>query len=175
MRPRLNIMRANKQLYNEVMKYFYKNWRLYIRADCSAVGQVLSDEVCYEGVRRTIDSAVLELLKELEIRVYEHPSYSKGMPSSRLSTLFKTLRLERVRITFDPEVFSRTENKLNERFGKKLIREIPASVSVSWSRNDAAAFFGSTAVEQRLYQALQEKFSSWTGQSLTIPERVVTQ
>lgn len=68
-------MRANRQLHDEVIKYFYKNWRLFVRVDSSPLGRLRQGEVCYQGVRPTINSATLELLKELEIRVHEHLVY----------------------------------------------------------------------------------------------------
>ena len=45
-RPRLNIMRANRQLHDEVIKYFYKNWRLFVRVDSSPLGRLRQGEVC---------------------------------------------------------------------------------------------------------------------------------
>ncbi|KAG9193512.1 hypothetical protein G6011_03547 [Alternaria panax] len=128
-RPRLNIMRASRQLHDEVTKYFYKNWRLYVRVDSSPLGQLRQGEVCYQGVRPTINSATLELLKELEIRVYDHLVYLTGPPSSRISYIFGTFKLERVRITFE---LSKTfgghiKDPKMELFCRRLIDQIPAS------------------------------------------------
>ena len=170
-------MRANRQLHDEVTKHFYKNWRLFVRVDASYRSPLYLGEVCYERARPIINSAILELVKELEIRVYEHLVYSTAPPSSRIRKIFDTFKIERVRITFElSKTFEgRTKDMNLQRFGKKIFTQIPASVSVSWSRDDAAVFFRSTAIEHILQRALQERVSPRTDQNSTLPERVLTQ
>jgi hypothetical protein len=174
-------MRANRQLHDEVSKYFYKNWRLCARVGPALLGHSRRDYVAVnlQEAIPTINSATRELLKELEIRIYEHLRYAviTAPPPSPISNIFDIFKLERVHITFElSDTFrGRTEDTNMERFGKSLIKQIPASVSVSWSHKDAAAFFGSPAVEQRLYQALQDRVSPEIGRNVTVPERMVTQ
>jgi len=83
------------------------------------------------------------------------------------------LKLERISITFTESEFyrltaaestnpkalevQRIQYEKLERFARWFINQIPASVNVSWSREDAAIFFNSAAVEQRLYQAIQDR------------------
>ena len=124
----------------------------------------------------TINPNTLQLLKELEFEFYKSqrgeccPSESWMNPLGRI---YDRLKLERIRITFtksdryrltaalaaNPELLKlqRTQYEKLERFARWFINQIPASVNVSWSREDAAIFFNSTAVEQRLYQAIQER------------------
>jgi hypothetical protein len=134
------------------------------------------DRVVFESPQTIamINPATLELLKELEIEVYKsvigdmYPSESWTILTSNI---FDLLRLERVRITFTkPDPFSRysgpgliPQKVKSEQFARWLIAQVPASVHISWSHEDAAAFFGSTAIEQRLYQAIQERTSSEMG------------
>lgn len=138
----------------------------------------------------TINPTTLQLLKELEFKFYKtqcgdcYPSESWMNPMSRI---YDTLKLERIRITFtkrdqyrltaavalNPELLKeqRIQCEKLERFGRWFINQIPASVDVSWSREDAAIFFNSTAVEQRLYQAIQERASPGTGQVVAVQGR----
>jgi hypothetical protein len=136
----------------------------------------------------TINPAIVELLKELEIEMFKTlvgNMYPPESWTSPMSHVFDGLKLERVRITFNkskPWALSASAARnpafLNaheiqyeklERFGRWLINQIPASVNVSWSREDAAVFFNSTAVEQRLHQAIQDRVLSVTDEHVTRP------
>ncbi|KAI4944910.1 hypothetical protein J4E91_008254 [Alternaria rosae] len=182
------------QLHNEVRKFFYGNRRMFIQ-----VGPVLMDKeraIEYDDAFKclhmstTINPTTLQLLKEMEFEFYKtqcgeyYPSESWMNPMDRI---YDTLKLERIRITFtkrdqyrltaavavSPELLKeqRIQYEKLERFGRWFINQIPASVNVSWSREDAAIFFNSTAVEQRLYQAIQERALPETGQAVAVPGR----
>jgi hypothetical protein len=173
-------MRANRQIHHEVSDYFYKNWR-----PCVPVHTLVmlahprrpDDIVSFQKNIAAINPANLELLKELEIHVTEEDYSTIRTPRLLpLSYIFDILKVERVHITFKLYESVRAWRQDTDRkpFGLWLLDQIPASVHVSWSHKDAAAFFRSTAVEQRFYQALQERPSTKTAQNIASVGHVIT-
>ncbi|KAI4664100.1 uncharacterized protein J4E79_003601 [Alternaria viburni] len=179
-RPRLNIMRTNRQLHNEVRKLFYGNRRMFIQVGPGLMDKELAIKYDHglKGLHMatTINPTALQLLKELEFQFCKHmcgESYPSESWMNPMGRIYYALKLERIRITFikndiyrlsaagstNPKGLEsqRIQYEKLERFGRWFINQIPASVNVSWSREDAAIFFNSTAVEQRLYQAIQER------------------
>jgi len=173
-------MRTNRQIHNEVRKLFYGSRRMFIQVEPGLMDKESAIKYGH-GLKclhmsTTINPTILQLLKELEFQFRKDPSggcYPSESWMNPMGRIYYMLKLERISITFtesefyrltaagstDPKALEvqRIQYEKLERFARWFINQIPASVNVSWSREDAAVFFNSTAVEQRLYQAIQER------------------
>lgn len=171
-------MRINKQVHGEVRKYFYERVTLSIRVVFDS--DLLTLYTCRDTmspVNHTladINSGTLAFIKQLSIQMsdWQRPprmreSFPMALPS--MEHLFRKLvGLEKLVITFDipnrppisasqEQTHSEMEERCAEDMKRWLIDHIPASVNVSWPRVDAARFYRSTALEQRLWQAIQDR------------------
>jgi hypothetical protein len=178
-------MRVNKQMHNEVRKYFYERVTLSL----SSVFQ-LENTSLYEdntmALRETMAAMspdILPLFKQLSVHIngYSTASSLRTQPTPHpliLKHMFNMLTgLERLVITFGTAPRSNMwagqdqksiQQKYMDEMKMLLIDLIPPSVKVSWSHEDAARFFNSDVVEQQLWKAIQERTSTDTNERVGI-------
>jgi hypothetical protein len=121
-----------------------------------------------------------QLFQQLEIQI-SHCEDRKAIEkryipliSDPICHIFRKLTgLERLIVSFDPKsapprtvqglVLDFYQEKYESDIMEWLIDHIPESMNVSWDHADASRFFGSVAVEQRLWRTVQDKSSAGTG------------
>lgn len=171
-------MRVNKQVHGEVRKYFYERVTLSIRVTFDS--EMLTLFTCSNTMAlvyhelTNIDPGTLAFIKQLSIQIRDWqrpPRLRKCFPMAlpSMEHLFRRLAgLEKLVMTFDipnrspisvyqEQTHTEMEDRRVEDVKRWLIDHIPASVNVSWPHADAARFYRSTALEQRLWQAIQDR------------------
>ncbi|KAI4713836.1 hypothetical protein J4E89_001284 [Alternaria sp. Ai002NY15] len=113
-RPRLNIMRTNRQIHNEVRKLFYGSRRMFIQVE---PGLMDKESAIKHGhglkclhMSTTINPTILQLLKELEFQFRKDPSggcYPSESWMNPMGRIYYMLKLERISITFTESEFYR--------------------------------------------------------------------
>jgi hypothetical protein len=182
----LDIMRVNKQLHDEVGKYFYDNRTLFMAVTRHAGNKGLGDEYVahvYQAIT-AMNPDTLQQFRQLEIQISGsediHAIRKRYNPcvTNPMSHLFNKLAsLEKLKISFDPKSrpiggsFGLVLNFIGEKWETEtrewLVDHIPPSLKVSWDQKSASRFFGSTNVEERLHRAIQEK--AWKESDGNIP------
>ncbi|KAI4624499.1 hypothetical protein J4E83_004174 [Alternaria metachromatica] len=172
-RPRLNIMRTNRQIHNEVRKLFYGSRRIFIQVQPGLMDK--ESAIRYgHGLKclhmsTTINPTILQLLKELEFQFRKDPSggcYPSKSWMNPMGRIYYMLKLERISITFaesefyrltaagstDPKALEvqRIQYEKLERFARWFINQIPASVNLR------------ALVERQLYRdVVLGRYSVW--------------
>lgn len=171
-------MRVNRQIHYEVTKYFYGDVILSLPSLFRLENNLLFEDNV-PSVREAIaviSPDILPLFKQLSIHITGSSTAATfrrqpTRPPAILSYIFNTFTgLERVVISFgnpNPHTFVGQEQPsaqqpFVEQMKSRLFDQIPNSVNVSWSHEDAARFFHSGALEQRLWRAVQERGSTNT-------------
>lgn len=177
-RPRLALMQANRQMHHEVRKYLYERVTLCMPAVFRPDSMQLFDDTVSAAYETIVgmDPDSLRFFKRLCMTIASSSGANRlgnqsGQPSIAMRHIFNTLTgLERLDITFDTSAHvsmsaqhgQDTQQKYIDEMKKRLIDDIPPSLAVSWPHADAARFFSSTAVAQRLWSAIQEARSNST-------------
>ncbi|KAI4675361.1 uncharacterized protein J4E84_010103 [Alternaria hordeiaustralica] len=113
-RPRLNIMRTNRQIHNEVRKLFYGSRRMFIQVEPGLMDKESAIKYGH-GLKclhmsTTINPTILQLLKELEFQFRKDPSggcYPSKSWMNPMGRIYYMLKLERISITFTESEFYR--------------------------------------------------------------------
>ncbi|KAI4705557.1 hypothetical protein J4E81_000440 [Alternaria sp. BMP 2799] len=172
-RPRLNIMRTNRQIHNEVRKLFYGSRRMFIQVQPGLMDKESAIKYGH-GLKclhmsTTINPTILQLLKELEFQFRKDPSggcYPSESWMNPMGRIYYMLKLERISITFtesefyrltaagstDPKALEvqRIQYEKLERFARWFINQIPASVNLR------------ALVERQLYRdVVLGRYSVW--------------
>ncbi|KAF1838430.1 hypothetical protein BDW02DRAFT_594686 [Decorospora gaudefroyi] len=178
-RRRLDIMRVNTRLHDEVTKYLYEHRTLFMPVARHPTNKAFGDEYVariYNTIA-TMNPATLHLFKHLEIQISHcqdrHIVASRYLPriADPMRHIFRKLTaLETLTIQFGPvatpsyweseTMLKTTRQRYEIETTEWLIDHIPASVNVSWDRAHASRFLGSDAVEQRLWHAIQDRASA---------------
>ncbi|CAO2652200.1 Nn.00g004830.m01.CDS01 [Neocucurbitaria sp. VM-36] len=170
-RLRLDIMRANKQLHDEVAKYLYENRTLFMVAARNSQSQTLSDEYMlrYYETLASMPTQTRLRFKKLEIQIghlVSQPSAprrytdvpSVSDPMRHILALLPNL--DTVVISFQSLLYTSvsTHRIVRERAetAEWLMKYIPASVSILWDLARAFAF-PSKSEEQPMWQTIQAR------------------
>jgi len=165
---RLAIMYVNKQVYDEARKSYYQNRNLHIDVCIDKVDSSLRGYL--DPIDEMLDSmnaGTLRLFKDITIRIGETKwdgPVDDPVANPVNQFLTKLTGVERIFIDFDKQDLRyRTtlpqprQDMYVDQTKKWLIDNVPASVSIEWSRPLASKFFGGDAAEQRLWQAIEQR------------------